>query len=154
MNTYLQAQTSGNNWAPGITSLKPNHTALGQAHFADLERQMAEFQANSEALLAEIRKHFMLPRDASVLAFLTEHKNLPEILAAAVPQLKECFGATAIFSLSASIDEFGSQTLYASVIWPGELCEVRAALQRFDDNWWLSRARQGGGYLSFSYELV
>jgi hypothetical protein len=31
---------------------------------------------------------------------------------------------------------------------------VRNALAKFDADWWIPRARQASGYLTFTYELV
>ena len=63
-------------------------------------------------------------------------------------------GGNAVFNLRAPIDEAGSQTLYAVAMWPGKLQDVRDALAKFDDEWWMARARQAAGYLTFTYELV
>jgi len=34
------------------------------------------------------------------------------------------------------------------------LQDARNALDKFDNDWWMSHARQAGGYLTFTYELV
>ena len=115
---------------------------------------MAEFAAAHEAVLNDVRKHYILPADASVRDFLTEHRAIPQILLEAVPQLKAYFGGNAIFNLRAPIDEAGSRTVYAVAMWPGELRDVRDALAKFDSDWWMARAGQAAGYLTFTYELV
>ncbi|MEX2260387.1 MAG: hypothetical protein WD696_00470 [Bryobacteraceae bacterium] len=115
---------------------------------------MAEFAAQHEAVLNEVRKHYVLPADASVMTFLTEHRTIPQILLGAAPHLKPCFGADAVFSLRAPIDEAGSRTLYAVAMWPGKSQDVRDALAKFDNDWWMVRAGQAAGYLTFTYELV
>jgi hypothetical protein len=107
-----------------------------------------------EAALNEVRKSYVLPADASVANFLTEHRAIPEILLAASQPLRACFGAETVFNLRAPIDESGSRTLYVVAMWPGKLQDVRNALAKFDDDWWMPRARQVAGCLTFTYELV
>jgi len=116
--------------------------------------QAAHFSAQQESVLNDIRKHYIFTADASVTGFLAEHRAIPQILLEAVPHLKMYFGGQAVFSLRAPIDEAGSRTLYATAIWPGELRSAREALAKFDSNWWMARARQAAGYLTFKYELV
>jgi hypothetical protein len=154
MNAGQEIQTSGNNWSGIIPSPSTSYSDRGNAVFDSLETQMAQFQAQSDAVLAEVRKNFILPRDTSVVAFLNEHKSLPEILVDALPQLRSCFGERSIFSLSASLDESGSRTVYAIVMWAGPLQLAKEALAKFDDDWWIERAAKVAGHLTFTYELV
>jgi len=108
--------------------------------------------AQHEAVANEVRKHYAA--DSSVLSFLSEHRSIPQILLGAAPQLKACFGADTVFDLRAPIDEAGSRTLYAVVMWPGKSQDARDALAKFDNDWWMARAGQAAGYLTFTYELV
>lgn len=115
---------------------------------------MAEYSAHHDALLCKVRRHYVLPSDSTVMTFLTQHRMLPPILLEAAPQLEVCFGAQAVFTLRAPIDESGSQTLYSVAMWPGDVSEVREALRKFDDTWWIDHSREALGYLTFTYELV
>ncbi len=163
MNAYQQSQSSGIQWpvrTPGLLYQpfqsvprwpEPQQRA---SLFEDLEMQMAEFSAQPDALLCEARRHYVLPADSSVKTFLIEHRTILPILLEAVPQLKACFGAQAVFTLRAPIDDSGSQTLYSVAIWPGNVREVREALDRFDGTWWIQHSREASGYLTFTYELV
>jgi hypothetical protein len=119
-----------------------------------MEKQMADFAAEHDAALNEVCRYFVLPADSSVSAFLSGHRTLPQTLLEAVPQLRACFGAEAVFNLRAPIDESGSQSLYAVAMWSGNVPDVRQALARFDDAWWIEHSRQTSGCLSFTYELV
>jgi len=162
MNAYGEVQTSGNNWDPTAHNMQywsiqeaptrpPSRTHA--AIFDGLERQMSAFVVEQEALVPEIRKHFVMPVDSSVTTFLTEHRSIPQTLLEAAGHLKECFGDDTIFRLGTTVDEAGSRTLHAAVIWPGSIRDVRTALAKFDD-WWLAQSRPGAGYLTFTYELV
>jgi len=163
VNAYQQPQNSGIPWPdrnPGLLYqsfqaaprwLEPQQRA---SHLDGLERQMADLSAQHDALRSEVRRYYVLPADSSVITFLTEHRTLPPILLEAAPQLKACFGAQAVFALRAPIDDSGSQTLYAVAIWPGSVREVREALQKFDDTWWIQHSRKASGYLTFTYELA
>jgi len=115
---------------------------------------MSTFVAEHKAVLRDVRRHFVLPADSSVVTFLAEHPNLTQVLLEAAPKLRAFFGAETVINLRAPIDDSGSQTLYAVVMWPGKVRDVRDALARFDDAWWIARSRQASGYLTFTYELV
>lgn len=163
MNVYQEVQSSGIHWpgCPPAWLYQPFQAAprwpeprQRAAIFEGLEKQMAEFAAQHEAVLNDVRKHYVLPADASVRDFLAEHRAIPQILLEAAPRLKAYFGGNAVFNLRAPIDEAGSRTLYAVAMWPGELRAVRDALARFDNDWWMARAGQAAGYLTFTYELV
>ena len=163
MNAYQGIQSSGIHW--------PDRTVAGlyqpfqaaprwpeprerTALFAGLENQMAEFAAEHAASLAEVRRNFVLPPDLSVSTFLAGHRTIPQILLASVVHLRACFGAGAVFKIRTPIDESGSQTLYVVAMWPGDVHEVRQALARFDDAWWIAHSPQASGYVAFTYELV
>jgi hypothetical protein len=163
VNAFQELQSSGIHWPDRSPTwlyqpfqAAPRWPEPGQraASFEGIEKQMAEFAARHEAILNDVRKHYVLPADASVRVFLTEHRAIPQILLEAAPQLKASFGGNAVFNLRAPIDEAGSRTLYAVVMWPGKLRDVRDALTKFDNDWWMARAGQAAGYLTFTYELV
>jgi hypothetical protein len=161
MMAYQEAQNSGISWA--IPETKPLYQPARQPALwrepgraasvgGLLEKQMAEFAAG-QAFLNELKKHYVV-QDSSALDFLTEYSVLLQILVEAVVPLRACFGNTAVFQLRAPIDEAGSRTLYAEVIWPGEAGDAWNALAGFDRTWWMSRAAQAGGHLTFTYELI
>jgi hypothetical protein len=162
VNAYQELQDSGIHWPDQLPAglCQPFQVASrwpepqqNAAVFEDLEKQMAEFAAQHDAILSEVRKHYVRAGDASVRDFLAEHRAIPQLLLEAAPHLKSYFG-NAVFNLRAPIDEAGSRTLYAIAMWPGKLQDVRDALARFDNDWWMARAGQAAGYLTFTYELV
>jgi hypothetical protein len=55
--------------------------------------------------LEEVRRHFALPSDGSVVTFLSEHRTLAKMLVESAPHLRDAFGAETIFALRAPIDE-------------------------------------------------
>jgi hypothetical protein len=163
MKAYSELQTSGNNnvqtaavplHADAHNFLSPPSSQKHKAFFENLENQMAALQADHEDTLKAVRQNFVFTPDSSVAQFLTEHRTLPQILLESVPHVRAFFGADAILNLRAPMDESGSQTLYAVVMWPGSVQEVRHHMTGFDDAWWLAHSRQTSGYLNFTYELV
>ena len=82
------------------------------------------------------------------------HRPIAYVLLDAVPSLLQCFGTRPLLKLKAPFDESGTQMLYAVVAWPGDIREVRDALIRFDDEWWLSRVQSAAGQLTYTYELM
>jgi hypothetical protein len=115
---------------------------------------MEEYASQYQAVLEELRKYYVLRTDSSIRDFLNSHRTIPQILLEAAPQLRAFFGANAVFTLRASIDEAGSRTLYAVVMWPGATQDARNVLATFDNQWWIARAGQASGHLTFTYELV
>jgi len=115
---------------------------------------MTRLKVEQELLIREVRKLYVFPKDNSVTHFLEGHRNVPQLLIAAVPVLEGYFGTGTIFVLRAPTDEQGSQSLYAVVMWPGSVEDVANALDHFEDEWWLSNSRQSLGRLTFTYELA
>lgn len=122
------------------------------AIFSHLEQEMAALDAEYKAAMDGIRKNYIL--NDSVCDLLHLHRGLPHLLLEAMPHLRECFGDSTVFILRAPVNEDGSQTLYAVVLWPGDVAEVRHALDKFDDSWWLANSGHAASSLSFTYELV
>ena len=158
MNAYMSSQDSGISWPPPLYPVIQEclHPYRRPAE-PQTERQEHKSKFSgvpAKTAIDEVRRHYVLPVDSSVLSFLTDHPAIVQILLAATPRLKQYFGTSTIFSLRTPVDESGVRTLYAVVIWAGEIRDVRNALARFDDEWWLAHSRQAPEYLVFTYELV
>jgi hypothetical protein len=163
MNGYLDSQTSGNDWAspihimlheiPQIASSVPT-LGTRRSILSGLEQQMAEFEADHQEIIGEVQKLYVMSNDSSVIAFLDGHRTIPQLLIQAAPRLQEHFGESTVFSLRAVIDEYGWQTLYAVIVWPGKVDDVVMALDRFEDEWWIANSTPASGSLTFTYELV
>jgi hypothetical protein len=76
------------------------------------------------------------------------------LLIEAIPHLRQHFGNGTVFSLRATVDEYGGQALYAVAMWPGNVQDARNSLEHFDEQWWIANSRQAAGDLTFTYELV
>ena len=163
MNGVLDSQISGNDWScpwpdmlyqvfqgPAPSAAPKKQRSI----LRDFERQMAQFEADHQAVLAEVQKNYVLPADSQVQDFFKSHRTIPQLLTQAAPRLKECFGVGTVFSLRTTVEEDGSQTLCAAVKWPGDVREVRTALEKFDEHWWIAHSRQAAADLIFTYELV
>jgi hypothetical protein len=48
----------------------------------------------------------------------------------------------------------GWQNLCVDVLWPGNAAEAYAAIDRFEDTWWVANSHLGVGRLAFTYRLV
>jgi len=168
MNAYYDLQTSGNNsvqstpisfprgelWLPSAGPRSFSLPRQGSVIFEKAQQQLMAFQVEYETMLEGVRRAFVIPPDGSVVTFLNEHPTIPQILLEAATHLRASFPVETVFNLRVPIDESGSRTLYAVAAWPGDVLDVRAALARFDETWWISHSRQAAGYLAFTYELV
>ncbi len=103
--------------------------------------------------LQQLRVYFLLPEESSVEEVLSEEPALTQILVDSVPHLKSCFGSDAVLALRAPLDDSGVRELYALVLWPGGVDELRSALARFDESF-LFESPALGANLTFTYELV
>jgi hypothetical protein len=163
MNGVLDSQVSGNDWRvpPPDMLYQISQESAPQPALAtqgsilqDFEQQMVQFETDHREIVGEVRRSYVLPNDTSVTEFFRSHRTIPQLLVLAASHLQEYFGAGIVLTLRATIDEYGSQTLYAVVMWPGAVRDVRDALANFDDYWWIANSRQAGGDLTFTYELV
>jgi hypothetical protein len=102
--------------------------------------------------LPSVEDYFVLRGGAVISAFINQN-NLTSALLEAIPRLNECFGKTAIKSLSLLIDDEGSTSLFCLVSWSSDLAAAQEALRSFDQKWWRKNARRVGSKLNFDFEL-
>ncbi len=117
-------------------------------------RGLADQELEHAKSLPELRKLYVLPSDDTVPDFLFGRRSLSQLIIDAKQHLEQYFGVETVFSLQCSIDDSGAQTLYVVAMWPGKATEAKAALDNFDEHWWLSNPRPSSGLLAFTYELV
>jgi len=170
MTGLSYSQVSGNDWSTppaemlydDIQPVAPK-PAVSQPRFDEqyaqrigqqIEKQLAQFEAEHEVAIANLRRQFVFLDEESIRTFLRTHRTAPQVLMQAVPHLHRNFGADTVFRLQATTDEYGAETLYATVVWPGNLQDIRASLDRFDDQWWIVNSHQASGDITFTYELV
>ena len=161
MTAYQPVQTMEHDWRltePMLHQMlhkeSPSHaeskrgTSLREEHEENIRAAVAH-----DAVLRRIRELFVMSADLPE-GFLFAHRAIPRLLLEGASHLRACFGSETVFTLRAPIDDSGSRTLYAVVMWPGSVREVRMALEHFDETWWIANSRQSSGYLTFTYELV
>ena len=162
MNGVFDKQTSGNEWAPTIPAMLhqqqqeklPEDLPRQQnLLFENLERQMAAYEVEYQAMIAEVVRSYVMPRNDSVLNFLSTHRSIASLLLQALPRLQQYLPET-IFALRASADDDGWQTLCVDAIWRGNARDAFAGLDRFEDAWWVANSHMGAGHLIFTYRLV
>lgn len=161
MRAYNPTQTSGCEWpiaaqpplSRSVEAKTWRSTSRRSAQLDNRKKQIDQSFPN-DSVLDEVRKHYLLPTDDSVLRYLRDHPSALQVLSEAAPRLKQYFGNSVIVSLRAPIDEGGMRTLYVVVAWSDEVDAVRNALGRFDDEWWLQYSQRTSEYIVFTYELV
>jgi hypothetical protein len=158
----IHDQTSENNWGPPVFAMLHERAQADsipeirqqRSIFEDLERQMAQQEAEFADSLAILKQNFIFTDIAAVEAFLKAHRMLIPILLAGMPSMKECFGEDTPLALEIMSDDGPPTAIYALALWRGERTDARAALTRFDELWWLANLRRTGGRIVFDYELV
>jgi hypothetical protein len=116
--------------------------------------QMQAYAREHQALIERVRESYVFDHEPSIRDLFSEHRAIPQILLEAAHHLNAAFGNDRVFVLRTSIPDAGPRTMYAVVMWPGSVSDVRQALDTFDNQWWLSRAHRASGHLTFTYELA
>jgi len=163
MNGMLVSnQTSGNDWGetayamlhelsqPGL-SIDPSYQG---SVFESLEREMAQQESEFVDTITKLRSKFIFTDSVSVQSFLRTHRALSSILLEAVSYLKDCFGPDTPLTLEIAFDEGPARAIYALALWKRDRAESRAALNRFDEIWWMDNLKKAGGRIVFDYELL
>ena len=155
-------QTAGSDWPPvtlGMFEFRTQEIPAVPSQYspasviANLEDQMAAFEREHSSTVAELARHYIFSQETAVKEFLRIHRTLPQLLLAALPQLRKQFGDI-LFSLRAVSDDYGWQTMYVDALWPGQAADAIASIDRFEDEWWISNSGPAAGSLNFTYRLV
>jgi hypothetical protein len=119
------------------------------AHSRELfHASLRQFSAEMDSIKAE----YVLRNESPIAAFFSAHRTAAHFLLMAVAQLKKSFGDDVVFNLEALVEDNGSSTLYAIAVWRGSAERADAALEDFDERWWLNQPVQPG--ITFTYELA
>jgi hypothetical protein len=121
---------------------------LTQAH--DLFSASRQHSANE---VDRLKAMYRFQDEESVEAFLSSQPNATCILTNALPQLKKFFGHDVVFKLQVIKEDDEQQILYAVALWRGRVEDAVAALENFDENWWLDQPTRALA-LTFTYELA
>ena len=89
--------------------------------------------------------------DDEVTAFLRANRTAAPLLIEAFPHMSRAFADTPILLDLMSEEE--SQTINALALWWGKRDEARAALRKFDDEWWLDNIGKANGRIVFDYQI-
>lgn len=132
-----------------------NPLGSGYSVLTDLERQMAQFSAEEEEDFKRLRKEYVLVDGSVVEAFLRAHRSLLEVLLDAVTQLRACFGADCVLQLRLGNEEGDASTVVCGFVqWTKSAEIARAALDAFDESWWIKNVGRAAGRVVFDYELA
>jgi hypothetical protein len=119
----------------------------------DLERQMADHEADFAEVLAKVKKLFVFMEQKEIETFLRSNRSLAAILIDSAGPFAEAFPQTPI-ALDIMTEEGATRTIYALALWHGDRAKARQALNTFDEKWWLSNMRKAAGRIVFDYELM
>ena len=163
MNGVLDEQTSGNQWdfrsrTMLHESLHPDFSPTPNAKVQlfvidDWEQQMAAHDGDFAATLKTLQQFFIFTNPEDVENFLRSHRSLVPILLDAAPHFRQSF-AQAPLALDIMNDEGAPRTIYALALWRGNRADAKAALNTFDDQFWLDNLRKAAGRIVFDYELL
>jgi hypothetical protein len=121
----------------------------------DLENQMARFSAVEIEDLKKLRQEYVLVDGSSIETFIRSHRSLLEVLLDAVVQMRSCFGRDCILHLRMGSEDGDAPNVVCGFVrWTKDLESARAALDAFDESWWINNVRRGSGRVVFDYELA
>jgi hypothetical protein len=118
--------------------------------YQPLDRDAIEFESEIHRMLSP----YFLVQPEQVVEFVREHRALPTLLQEAAPKLKESFGADTILKLELGANGDEGSVLRLLAMWPGSLASANAALQAFDESFWIANCARASGYLVIDRELV
>jgi hypothetical protein len=101
----------------------------------------------------DLDQTYVIEDRAAVPRFIDEY-HLRGLLLQARQHLNSIFGEDSMKTLSVVSDDEGFEELFCLVGVKGDMEHWRAALRRFDREWWLSHATQGTGRLNFDFKLL
>jgi hypothetical protein len=122
----------------------------------EINQALALFEQIHERMhrdIEELRMRYVFA-DETVSQFLYQHRAFPSVLSDALRPLRHFFGDDKIFRLEVSTDEDELRTFYVVVRWTGSAEDAAAAIDRFDDQWWLEHMTPAVSNLSFTYEFA
>ncbi|MCK4330975.1 MAG: hypothetical protein KAW81_00310 [Dehalococcoidia bacterium] len=100
------------------------------------------------------RYEITAPQAPEVVRFLLGHKYLSPILLQAVPYLKQVFGQSPVYlEVERDLDE-GFEELFAVVKVNTGPTEALDLLAQFDQQWFMSAARQARAKLNFTVDTI
>jgi hypothetical protein len=105
-----------------------------------------------EAEIDELKTKYVFRNEDAITQHIARHRATPAVLLNALPALRKHFGEDVVFNLEAVREDHDSTSLYAIVVWRGLTEGAEAALEDFDEHWWLNQPSQPG--LTFTYELA
>jgi hypothetical protein len=100
-----------------------------------------------------LKRMYRFQNAETVEAFLSRHRSAAYILINALPQLQRSFGPDVVFKLQVVSEDDEQHILYAVAVWTGGVEDAAAALENFDENWWLDQPTRVLA-LTFTYELA
>jgi len=112
------------------------------------QASISQFSAEMESIKAE----YVLRNEPAIAYFFSTHRTAATFLSSADGELKKSFGDDVVLSLEALAEENESSTLYAIAVWRGSAERAEAALEDFDERWWLNQPLHPG--ITFTYELA
>lgn len=140
-----------------VWSMYPPRKPTGREglYSAQLEYAQALWQESRKKLMERVsalKALYAFRNEAAIISFCSTHAAAAAILADAAVELKRSFGQEAILNLECLAEDDEPISLYAIVVWRGDAERAEAALEDFDERWWLNQDVQPG--LAFTYELA
>jgi len=135
------------------TPRKPAHRA--GLYSSSLEYAQALWQESRKKLMDQVnalKARYAFRNEPAIINFCSTHAAAAALLADAAVELKHSFGQDAVLNLECLAEDNEPSYLYAIVVWRGDAERAEAALEDFDDRWWLNHDAQPG--LTFTYELA
>lgn len=141
------------------TALSENSTsnqfASESSLIKGLEAQMTSFSAKEEDDFERLRKEYVLVNASIVEVLLRNHRSLIDLLLEAVVHLRASFGTDAVIQLRLGFDEGDEPNIVCGIVqWTRDSQAARAALDAFDDSWWMNNVGKAFGRVVFDYELA
>lgn len=118
---------------------------------ASEDRVLPRATKRSDERFSILSAFYYIQRPIEVGKFIAQNPEVTKFLFAALPQIKEAWGSDVKSEIDLLEDsEDDSKSLVVRIV--SSLPDPYAALDRFDEHWWLANIGRSDGLLNFSVE--
>lgn len=107
-----------------------------------------------ERSIRDLYAHYVIVNESSLVAYLKDHRSLPSLLIEIASNLAMHFGKDTLVKLEVVSTGDEPPIIRVSILWQYTTESGNAALDAFDNQYWLANSQKAAGNVVIDYELV
>lgn len=151
-NPNTPQPTSENWWRQGVlgSSLSPSNSHV----FIQWKQQLLEQEMEIGNPIASLRQSYVLSDPEGLSDFLKRYRALPSLLQDMTKPIKKFFGQDCVLTLALDRSGDESPIIRLAILWKDSLSAASAALNAFDEHYWINNCGRSSGNIVVNYDLV